>query len=97
MFYRDANNATGPVVRLGAATELAIGAAAVSSGSLGVAMVRLVSTVPCRIAIGAGVTAVSTSTYLPANVPEYFQVSGLDRISVIRELGDGKLSITEVG
>lgn len=83
---------------LGVAQEVAIGAGSVQSVAVGAntRAVRLVATSAARVAIGPNPVAVATSTYLAAGCPEYFMVSGADKIAVIQEAAVGKLSITEV-
>lgn len=96
---RDSTTAPIQVLRAGPATEINITSSSVATpGTFGTNVVRLCATVACRVAIGSSPTAIATSTYLPPNVPEYFTVyPGVDKIAVIRETSDGKLSITEVG
>lgn len=96
---RDSSTAPIQVLRAGPATEINVTSASVASaGTFGTNVVRLCATVACRVAIGTSPTAIATSTYLAPNVPEYFAVyPNVDKIAVIRESADGKLSITEVG
>lgn len=85
--------------RLGTAQEITVGAASVAltnAFGTGVRMVRLVATNACRIAFGASPTAVATSAYLPAGVPEVFTVNPGEKVAVIQESVAGKLSVVEI-
>jgi len=63
----------------------------------GVSVIRLVSTVPCLVALGSDpVATVSTGHYLPAEIPEYFRVAPGDRPAAVRISGDGILHISEM-
>ena len=85
--------------RLGAAQEVAIGAASAASAAFGgqIYQVRVAATSACRIRIGDGTpTALATDSYLPADRPEYFTCTPGQKIAVIQEAAAGKLSVTEV-
>lgn len=61
--------------------------------------IRVVSTTNCHINIGANPTAAATDDngfYLPANVVEYFHVSGGQRLAVIRDTADGVLTVAQM-
>ncbi len=88
-----------PSSRLGAAQEIAIGAASAASSAFGAStyQVRVAATSGCRIRIGDGTpTAVATDSYLPADKPEYFTCTPGQKIAVIQESAAGKLSVTEL-
>jgi hypothetical protein len=85
--------------RLGAAQDVAIGAASAASAAFGTQtyQVRVVATSACRVRIGEGTpTALATDSYLPADRPEYLTCTPGQKIAVIQESAGGKLSITEV-
>ena len=85
--------------RLGAAQDVAIGAASAASAAFGAQtyQVRVATTSACRIRIGDGTpTALATDSYLPADRPEYFTCTPGQKIAVIQEAAGGKLSVTEV-
>ena len=85
--------------RLGAAQDVAIGAASAASAAFGAQtyQVRVAATSACRIRIGDGTpNALATDSYLPADRPEYFTCTPGQKIAVIQEAGGGKLTVTEV-
>ena len=91
-----------PTIKLGTAQEVTIGASSAQSTIIGTAgqtpnkLVRLSATSACRIVTsGTNPTATATSTYLPANVIEFTEITPGDKIAVIQEAAAGKLSITE--
>lgn len=94
---RDSSSAPVQALKLSTPQQVAIGGASVQSTAIGANWVRLCATVACRIAIGSNPTAVAAGTYLPANVPEYFQCYPTDLVAVIQETGAGNLSITACG
>jgi len=61
--------------------------------------VRVVSSSNCWLAFGAAPTATmgAGSTYLPANLPEYFFVNAGEKIAVIQDTVAGTLNIAELG
>jgi hypothetical protein len=83
-----------PAVKPGVAQALAYAASSVQSAVLGCVVVRVVSTTDCHIAFGANPTAMATSMFLPAKVPEYFICSPTDKAAVIQDTAGGNLSIT---
>jgi hypothetical protein len=88
-----------PSSRLGAAQDVAIGAASAASVAFGAQtyQVRVVATSACRIRIGDSTpTALATDSYVPADRPEYFTCTPGQKIAVIQEAAGGKLSVTEV-
>lgn len=104
MLAHDANGATAPVIYPGAAQSVSFSATSVASAAMGsyTTVVRLVAqTADCRVVFGPVVAAVdpvalSTSTLIKKDVPEYFAIKPNDKIAVIREGADnGTLNITE--
>ena len=88
-----------PASRLGAAQDVAIGAASAASAAFGAQtyQVRVAATSACRIRIGDGTpAALATDSYLPADRPEYFTCTPGQKIAVIQDAAGGKLSVTEV-
>jgi hypothetical protein len=77
----------------GSAAQNSTALANASKAPLGV--LRFFSTVNCRVAIGQGVSATATSTFVPANTKEYFSFNKGDRISVYGVGGTGTANITE--
>jgi hypothetical protein len=57
--------------------------------------VRLVATVNCWVEIGA-TAAATTSTFLPANSPEYFEVLPGELVAVVQASGAGSLYVRPV-
>lgn len=85
-------------LRPGAAQTIPIGSATQSSGTFGVAVLRLVATSPCFIAFGTAPFAdAAGGHYLPQGAPEYFRTAAGDRVAVIRAADDGLLHISEMG
>ena len=61
--------------------------------------IRVVSTTNCHINIAVNPTAAATDNngmYLPANVVEYFHVSGGDRLAVIQDSAGGTIAVSEM-
>jgi hypothetical protein len=88
-----------PSSRLGAAQEVAIGAASAASSPFGPGtfQLRVAASSACRIRIGDGTpAALATDTYLPADRPEYLTCTPGQKIAVIQETAAGKLSVTEL-
>ena len=84
---------TGQVVAYGASTPSA--ALTKTTGA-----VRLVASTDCFIEIGSGAgttpTAVnSTSTFLPAGRPEYFEVTRGCKVAAVQSAAPGNLYLTE--
>lgn len=73
----------------------AIGAVAVTAGPIVGEIVRLLATVDCHVRVSTdGQVAVSSDLFLPAKVPEYFNMKAGSRgayISVIQDVGAGDL------
>jgi hypothetical protein len=67
--------------------------------TVGIRTVRLASTQAAWVTIGNGPTATATtSVYIPANVPEYFQCSGSgnEKVSALQVSASGSVNITEM-
>jgi hypothetical protein len=94
---KDVNGQPMQAVGLGASQVVAIGGASAQSVAMGFAtrLARMVATVDCHIAIGADPTATTTSTFLPAGVPEYFEIREGQKVAVIQSTGPGNLFVTE--
>jgi hypothetical protein len=58
--------------------------------------IRVVATTSCHLAFGASPTATTSSTRLPANVPEYIVVAPGQKVAAIRTTTSGTLHVTEV-
>lgn len=82
----------------GASQNVTIGAASAQSTAFGAGVfdVRVVATVACYVRVDTNPTAVTTDTYLPAGVPEYFRVSPGQKMAVIQASAGGTLNITEM-
>ena len=95
---RDYSGGSVPSLTLGASQDVTIGVASAASVAFAgtTRIVRLVATSACRVLFGAAPTAVATSTYLSAGVPEYFTAIGGEKVAVIQETAGGKLNITEI-
>ena len=81
---------------------LTVGAASVQGPlpSEGVTIVRLFSTVDAWVSFGANPTAAiegATSVFMPGGVVEYFEIKSDEKIAAIRNVGSGKLYVTEGG
>ena len=88
-----------PSSRLGAAQDVAIGAASAASAAFGAQtyQVRVAATSACRIRIGDGTpTALATDSYLPADRPEYFTCTPGQKVAAILGTGTGTLNVTEL-
>ena len=83
-----------PAVKPGASQVVAYVGSSVQSGAIGGTVVRVVSTTDCHILFGANPTALATSMFLPAKLPEYFVCASTDKIAVIQDTAGGNLSIT---
>lgn len=62
-------------------------------------VIRVLATTACFIEIGTGTpTATTSSTPIPANVPEYFRVNGYETVKVaaIQLSSGGALYVTEM-
>ncbi len=81
----------GTVQTISVAASSAAGSAVASTTRI----VRLYSTTNCHVRFGSAPTAVTTDTFLPAGVPEYFGINPGEIIAVIRNSADGTLYITE--
>jgi hypothetical protein len=73
---------------------VAIGAVHAESAVIPADSVRLVATAACYVAFGAAAVATAASMYLPANVPEIFQFTPGELVSVLQVAGAGNLYIT---
>lgn len=62
----------------------------------GVQIVRVTLTTAGHIAIGTAPTATTSDIYMPANVPEYFVVPPLCKVSAIQVSSGGNLHVTEM-
>jgi hypothetical protein len=93
----DGNGSFAPVLTLGTTQDVAVGAASAQSAAFGAdtRVVRVISTVACRILFGANPTALATSVFLPATQAEYFQVVPGHKIAVIQASSGGTLNVTE--
>jgi hypothetical protein len=76
-----------PVIKpvAGGTTALAVGATSTQSAVIGAVLVRLVATCDCHIVRGPAPVALTTSMYLPANIPECIAIDVTDRLAVIAE------------
>ena len=87
-------------MRPGLSYQIALGAASVAATNpitAGIRHVRLVSTVACSVDISNHATAsLTTSLYLPAAWPEYFECggNGTDKVAAIGT--SGTLTVTEM-
>ena len=83
-----------PAIKPGTTQNVAVGAASAQSAAVGGLVVRVVSSTDCHIAFGANPTALATSMFLPAKLPEYFVCAPTDKLAVIQDTAGGNLSIT---
>ena len=83
--------ATGP----GQAVAIGASSAATNVMPAKTRAVRLVATVDCWVEIGA-TAAATTSTFLPAGSPEYFEAIPGDVVAVIQASGAGSLYVRPV-
>lgn len=60
----------------------------------GIKAVRVVCTTAAFVAVGKGVTAVSTDMPMAAGVPEIFLVQEGDRVSAIQQSSGGNVHVT---
>jgi hypothetical protein len=88
-----------PAIFMGTSQNRSIEATSQQSAPFGSAtrIIRVVSDVDCRVAIGQNPAADGNSTLLKAGVPEYWGCQGNDRIAVLQESSGGSLNITEGG
>lgn len=94
---KDDNGNVMQVGRLGTSQNITITTSSQQSNAfttLGVFAVRVVCTTDCRIAIGSNPTATTSSTLLPAGVPEYFAVREGEKLAVIGT--SGTLNVTGI-
>lgn len=94
---KDDNGNVMQVGRLGTSQNITITGTSQQSAAFttpGVFAARVVATAECRIAIGANPTATTTSTVLPAGVPEYFSVYPGEKLAVIGT--SGALNVTGI-
>lgn len=85
--------------RPGASQNVAIGGSSTQSAAFATSTsrVRLSATGACHIALGTNPTATATSTYLPANVVEFVEVLGGEKVAVIQDgASTGNLNVTEL-
>lgn len=64
------------------------------STDVGSTLIELCATSNCHIVIGASPTAISTSTYLPANTVVHYTCQSTDKVSVVQDSTGGTLYIT---
>ncbi len=83
-----------PAIKPGTTQNVAVGAASAQSAAVGGLVVRVVSSTDCHIVFGANPTALATSMFLPAKLPEYFVCAPTDKLAVIQDTAGGNLSIT---
>jgi len=88
------------VISPGKSYALTVGAASVQGvvPLEGVTIVRLFSTVDAWVSFGSNPTAAvegATSVFMPGGVVEYFEIRTDEKIAVIRNVGSGKLYVTE--
>lgn len=95
---RDERDRAIQVLSIGTVQTVSVGANSTQSAAItGSNVVRLISTTDCHLAVGANVTATANSTFLPANVPEYFKIANVSHeIAVIQNTASGTLFITEM-
>jgi hypothetical protein len=71
------------------------GTAGVSTAAaVGIRAVRVVTTTAAFISIGKDSSAVANDTYMPAGVPEIFQIMEGERVSAIQVASGGNLQWT---
>ncbi|MGA2772539.1 MAG: hypothetical protein ABSG26_17145 [Bryobacteraceae bacterium] len=85
---------TYPLVSPANNLSVSIGAAHSESAVIPADSVRLVATVDCYVTFGTAPVADNTCMFLPAKVPEHFQFTAGEKVSVIRSSGDGVLCVT---
>ena len=85
-----------PCITPATSQKVAIGSGSAQSAAIAATVVRVVGTADCHLAFGANPTAVADGTcvFLPANVPEYFQVTSGNKLAVIQDSVAGNLYIT---
>jgi len=88
-------------VLTGVAKEISVASSSAAATSLGKGIWQCCSTTACRIlqGVSGSTTALSTSTYVPADVVFWIAVTtiaGDDGLAAIREADDGKLTLTLV-
>lgn len=66
-----------------------------SAFGTGTRIVRVYATTDCHIRFGTTPTAVTTDTFIPAGVPEYFAVNAGVKIAAVRNSASGDLYVTE--
>lgn len=85
---------TAPAVTPANTISVTIGASHAESAAVAGDVVRLVATAACYVAFGDDPEATSDSMYMPANVPEQFQFTPGEKVSVLQVSGGGTLYIT---
>lgn len=59
-------------------------------------LIRVVATSNCHLKFGAAPTATTSDMYLPLGIPEVFQVTPGEKVSVIQNSAGGNLHVTEL-
>jgi hypothetical protein len=89
-----------PILRPATSQDVAIGAASAACTNAFNAVttiVRLVATSACYVAFAAAPTATKPGGHrLAPNFPEYFLVSGGEKVAVIEDTTAGTLTVTEM-
>jgi hypothetical protein len=94
----DGNGNPIPVLQYGASQAVAFGPASLQSTALAAdtRVVRLCATNACYVKVGANPTATANDPLLPANMPEYIQVLGGEKVAVLQVAAAGSLNIVEM-
>jgi hypothetical protein len=83
-----------PAVTPANTLSVSVGASHAESVAINADAVRLVSTVDCFVVFGAAPVADNTCMFLPAKVPELFQFTAGEKVSVIQSTGGGTLYVS---
>lgn len=61
-------------------------------------VIRVLATADCHIVVGVSPTATLSDLYIPANVPEYFEIGqdGNNQLAVVQDSAGGTIYITEM-
>lgn len=99
---RDSRDDVIQAIRLGDAQVLSVtstGSVASSAFSDSTSLVRVVATVPVRIAVGLSATASTAAdrTLLPANVVEHYTVRPSEVVAALATDASGEVNVTEAG
>ena len=87
------------IFRLGAHQSVAYTATAgtiATAFATGTWAVRVIVTTHAFVRIGTDPTAVTTDTYVPADVPHVFLASPGEKLSAVRVTGNGTAHVTEL-